>query len=502
MLRTVAISTLFAVIPLLLLRTLFSDILPPVWPDEALFSSPAAALVRGEGFVTPVLTGLIPGMETATLWNSPLYIVFLSLTYLFTGESLIAGRTLSLIFALMFLILFSSAVYRRTNRASIAVIATVLVALDLTFIRASNMIRMDSLALLFGFWSFITSRVDRPRPFRSGVLAGLAGLSHPIGIYAALLLLVRYRLHWQSLLRALFGIFLVFVPWLIYISIHFDIFQLQFLAQMTRKAELSGLVESETGGALRVYLSQYGGGALSMWIVLLFLTGAVFWQTFTMFQMARRNRKVSSSLWSRRITGAIESVLAQEYVMAFFGFLVVLGVVLLSSEGWYALHAGPFLIYSIALFVRRDDTGRSVKLLWITCAVFAILPVIFYSRAERSFSKYSPETIKASLLLESSDCKSILLRSVPDPYFWLRKDRPDLQILEFIPAKLNVTVDESDLYNTYSQTDCFFLNRHHSWNPVLKDYMENHADEFEEVVIESHPPAESPLTLYRKVKNN
>lgn len=498
MLRAVTISSIISITILVFLRGLFDHVLPPVWPDEALFSSTASSFAEGKGFITPVLIGLIPGMDEATLWNSPLYMVFLSLVYLVTGESLEAGRYLSLFFACAFLVLFSSALYRRTNRAAIAIIATSLVALDITFIRASNTIRMDTLALLFAYWSFITGKVDRPRAFRSGVLAGLAGLSHPIGIYTVLLLFVRYRFHWQSWARAIPGIFLVFIPWLIYISNHTEIFEQQFIAQMTRKADLAGIVESETGGSIRVYLSQYGGGFLSMWMLAIFLVVATVWQGLSMFQLARRNRKVSSYLWTRKITGAIESVLTQEYVIAFFGFLAVMAVVLLSSEGWYALHAGPFFIYSLALFVKRDQSGRSLKLFWIGCFVFLILPFMFYTRMNRSFDRYRPLELKASILAETNGCKRILVRSVPDPYFWLREHNENLQVFEFIPAKLRIEKDSSDLVETYKSMDCFLLNQHHDWNPHLKTYLFENIDRFEKTSITTAPPADSVLTLYRK----
>ena len=51
---------------------LFHTNIPVIWPDEVLFFNPSWELSHNGIMRTSVLDGLIPGMDTHTLWMPPL----------------------------------------------------------------------------------------------------------------------------------------------------------------------------------------------------------------------------------------------------------------------------------------------------------------------------------------------------------------------------------------------------------------------------------------------
>ena len=74
---------------------IFPTQIPTTWPDAVLFFNPSWELMANGTMRTSVLTGLIPGMDTHTLWMPPLYIIFLSgIMHIFPSE-LLTARLLS-----------------------------------------------------------------------------------------------------------------------------------------------------------------------------------------------------------------------------------------------------------------------------------------------------------------------------------------------------------------------------------------------------------------------
>lgn len=68
------------------------DIFPVVWPDEVLFFSPSLSFATEGHLKTNVLNGLIPGMESKTLWMPPVYFLFSGFTLSVFPDSLTTIR--------------------------------------------------------------------------------------------------------------------------------------------------------------------------------------------------------------------------------------------------------------------------------------------------------------------------------------------------------------------------------------------------------------------------
>lgn len=515
-----------------------SAYLPLPWPDEALFSSPAAAFASGKGLISPVLSGLIPGMDEATLWNSPLYMWLLGILYMVTGESIFTGRLLSLGLALASLVVLERIArsiigvrrleYGRTE--FLVTIALMTVALDPTFIRSANVIRMDMLAL---FWmllaiNFLLHFIRSPESlyfsFLAGIAGGLAGISHPFAIIVLPVFVIFLIPHWKAFPVAFAGGLLGFSPWLIYIARYPDIFIEQFLSQMTRKSDMISLFGGDTGGIFIVFASQYGGGQIFMILFLLFFLTLYCFLFIAWIVRMLRNR---SQGWFR---AAFDG---QRFVIV---YVIVLPFILLASEGWYALYAWIFAvpallsIYPDRLFLRESFSVFRKRPLafevtqanfFITAGVlfFAVNIALIYKHQIDADTAYSVDNRLADIhsLSARHGCQTIYLRTIPDPYFHLRSEHllpnsmtdslistqvspsaaRNREILQFIPGKLKLAND-TELRKRYDSIDCFFLNPHDSWEPHLSEYLLNHSSDFDVIPM----PEYENLEDIRLVKRN
>lgn len=474
---------------------------PYPWPDEALFSSPAAALASGDGFVTPVLFGLIPGMEEATLWNGPVLSVLVSILYWMTGESLHSGRIVSLIAGILGLMVFFRMTGSVTGNLRFRIVAVAILAFDPTFVRASNAIRMDLLSLLMvliamDFFMRQQQKSSYLQMFLAGLATGVAGMTHPFSVVLAPLWLIWILPDAKKILMGILGGLIGFFPWAVYIANHFDLFLVQFAAQMGRKPKMFTLWGGDTGGALKVFFSQYGGGAVSILGFALVLLVTMSLAAYGLYRYYRGYRR-----------GSVERGKLIFFSRLFASTIVILSMIVYSSEGWYALYAGPFLLL-VALFLlsneNPNESDRIANLRWIPFAAaggfffLAMAMIVFKNETLYSTERSVLEREKA-IVHATAQCQSLYLRSVPDPYFALRQSRPNMELLEFIPGKLSFPgYDEQRLHARYDKIDCFLLNQSHSWEPILHGYLESNKEGFDRLIIVSPPPLQEHTLWIRK----
>ncbi len=510
-----------ACVLLFILTRLHFSYWPLTWPDEALFSSPAAELARTGVLATPVLYGLMPGMERATLWNGPLFMVLLSGLYYFTGESLPVARSLALVCGFAALLIFFALARRLFGRPILAGALTVLLALDPTFLRAANTARMDmlTLGLLLACWLLLLRGLDLRATGRSparifdsyffaGLCAGVAGLAHPAGVLGLPVILIFAWPVAGAFLRAGVGMLAGIAPWFVYIAPHFELFQIQFLSQIERKL---GMLEvaggGDTGGVAVVFFSQYGGTRVLMIITLAVLALTFLAGTLRLREAARAPARFRMAL----------------------AFGTVTALVILASEAWYALYVGPLWIlaagilfeqplrsadaprgdFSIPAVVARLAPSTRVAA-FVFFALFPLIQIVFTVR-HRVFLN-TPARVKqfeSQLVDAAAACESIYLRVRPDPYFRLRENYPNLEVLEFIPGKLQIAgkgdffqarygVPDYSAYleRRFQSIDCFLLDDHGDWEPPLTAYLDRSRARFSgmRITVESL----EPVTLWRR----
>jgi len=453
---------------------------PLFWPDEALFSSPAIELARSGQMGTAVLAGLIPGIAKVTLWNAPLFMVLLSFIYTFTGESLLVMRSFSLVLGVGVLYVVAELLERlRFSRFYVCGIPVLLV-LDLTFSRAANTGRMDMLTLLFLVLAFrqilllyyAVEPNTRRRLFWAGLYGGLAVISHPGGAMVIVLYGIFMYRQWQRLLVVLTGFSLPLLGWALYIIPHFTEFELQFLSQIVRKAGMleSATGQSDTGGLLVVFFSQFGSSRMLMIAAAISLALA-----FGVGAIALRRQKPARPLF-----GAAVAI-----------FLLVLA----GSEAWYAVYVGPFLLIFVADLDRHQSRWYHRIPLFVV-ALFALSSTLIYTIGERQ--KGTGQAVlpfMKNVVLATQSCQSVYLRVRPDPYFHLRTARPDLEVLEFIPGKLYYPGIAEALKHRFKEIDCFLLDGNDSWEPILTEYLRS--ESFQVVEVPAMPPLQGVRLLQR-----
>jgi len=277
-------------------------------PDEAWFASPAVNLVKhghmGTSVIDPMSTGLTQ-IDRYTYWVMPLHLLAQALWYKVAGISLQSVRTLSLLWGFLGLWAWFVIVRHLSSNRHVALLAVILIALDLVFISQSASGRMDIMCAALGFAGIATYLSLRERNLTTALLtshvfAAASVFTHPNGIFASASLAFlalyfdRKRLQWKHLIFAapyvlaagLWGLYILQAP-------------ATFVSQLT--ANVAGLGNQNAGwmrsgrfaGLLapwasikaeltQRYLPVYGfapdattGGRLKMLVPALFLTGIV-----------------------------------------------------------------------------------------------------------------------------------------------------------------------------------------------------------------------------------
>ncbi len=475
-------------------------------------------------FRTNVLRGLIPGMDEATLWNSPLHMTLLAGVYTLTGESLIAGRSMSLLFAFGVVFLFARITRRffgedneSKTSGRLLILLPLLLVFDLTFQRSANTIRMDALALLFflGAYDFLTrefyaGRRSLSRPFLAGLCMGLAALTHPIAILLPPVVILWLGLRPVAILTAALGAVAGLLPWLPYILAHPQIFCVQFMSQLVRKQDILSVTGGDTGGMFVVFTSQYGG---SFW----WMFGAAIAFAFVL------GAGLLSLVEAARSRGLRELV-RSSFFRIYLSFVVVFVMVLFASEAWYPVYVGPWFLWTAAALFQKgeqDRTARSRRVILRTALMivggFLILSSLgFTAREHGRGTAHRAADFTQRLAVAASSCESVYVRSFPDPYFALRRSSPQTEVLEFVPGKLIFDPERMPLQSLrecialpggqraylrrrFAEIECFLLNPADDWEPILRDYLRENSSDFTVTPISAEAPL-APARLFRRIR--
>jgi 4-amino-4-deoxy-L-arabinose transferase-like glycosyltransferase len=217
--------------------------------DEPGFVDVAVNVMTRGVVGTPAYEGLLPGAESHVYWQPPLYFLGLAGWFATVGVGLVQARTFSMVWAVTIVILVY-AMARRHAAPTPSLIAAVLLAVSYWLTNRADVARMDAMCIALTFASILIyqyahDRARLPLFGLSGLLAGLAFLTHPLGIVAittlATHLVVSER---RGLLRTprtyvVFACFTVpMAGWLGFVLQDFDSFRLQMGAQLARKQQL------------------------------------------------------------------------------------------------------------------------------------------------------------------------------------------------------------------------------------------------------------------------
>ena len=493
---------------------LFQTYIPVIWPDEVLFFSPSYELGINGIMRTMVMEGLIPGMDTHTLWMPPAYIILLSGVFQIFPAELLTARLFSSFISIGSLLLVYKICLQFNFSFKRTLGVLILLATDFLFLKFSHTARMESLCLFFALsaFYFLLRRDARPSVstldiFLSGICLSLSFLSHPFGIVHSIpvlfLLYQRNALTIKNLALYAVAGFLPIAAWGVYVIPNWDFFVVQFGAQLSRKNELLG--KFSWIDKVKIIFSVYKFPMIKLGLfaitLSLFLFGLV---------KSRFKNQENVFTWIKKVPE----------VFFFVWLITILGFLFLSSESWYVFHmVVPFTLLLSSLI---DVQSKSYTGFFVISLLYNIL-ITSWILFSNYFIYKSPEKTNEffSLIEKEVERKNnIYLQAIPDPYFYLRKKFPDKTLHEFIPgelsgmnaknpdgsdkksllqslgiAKKSYKIDSEFYKETIHKQEVFLFYNENLMNDYIRTYLAENPDKFERKLIQIETPKGSDLKL-------
>lgn len=442
-----------------------------------------------------MLKGLIPGMSTHTLWMPPLFFYFQAFLFQIFPISLEVSRMGTAILGVASIFFFSEIAREFGIKKNYRIVLKILIISDFLFFKISHSARMESLCVFFAILSiyFVVYKMSEGKPvsririFLSGLSLGLSFLSHPFALayipILGFLIFQRRSLEYKNLFYFSLGFLVSLSTWLVYVLPNWEIFQIQFGAQLGRKKELFGfftLVKK-----FRIIFSEF---RFPIYKVIIFLV-----TVFTFIHL----------IISEKIYLNWKEVFNKHSLLSFsFVYLIIIVIFLIiSSESWYVYH----FIFPLSLFVislASYKPSSYVDIPWILSLVynFSIYASFIYLNLIQVDMHKLTEVYHKQIDSVIEGSKTIYLQSIPDSYFYFRKHKPELEVYEFIPGEL--PIPEDYYRDKIISFDAYVFYEPDLMNSVLKKFFEANQNSFhiEEIQIETPKKAdlEMKATIYVK----
>jgi 4-amino-4-deoxy-L-arabinose transferase-like glycosyltransferase len=453
---------------------------PMPWPDEALFADVSRQLILHGKLALPALQGLLPGLDQRMYLMPPVYFLSVALMFLSFGVSQVAMRALSLVTALLILLVMTRISPRHKSSPILMVVPSILLCFDCVFMRGATIGRMEMLAMLFSLsalalFESLRQSSSLRRAAACGLLAGLAGLTHPIGAVAAVAIGLGFLIERRPLKE--FGLYLLagglcLAAWGIYILIDIPAFKGQFGAQLSRKVRMQAGLQK----ILTDYAYWYRPLKWQVWL---------YWGVGTLGV----------------VVGTIRGTVSRTFLI----YQLLLSVLVLNFyEQWYGIWLLPGMalgfasLFQAVLDLRTKVAYAAGALVGLVVGLFSVPNAVAMVRKQLDTAASDgvrntlawAESIRQSLPPNSR----VLVAAIPDPYFTL-VGRDDIQVLEFLPKAIFV---ESDVYRKFVNSADYVVIGGFIVSWSLLNYVEQHGEKLSGVAL---PGTEQrPLLLYRLKK--
>lgn len=424
-------------------------ILPQVWPDEILFFSPSENLFKTGHLSTTVLSGLIPGMDQKTLWMPPVFMIVQSALFFLFPVSLETIRlfAVSLSFSAAVLVYAILKEFRFSKLACLIGFLSLLT--EVLFFRFGNSARMEGITAFFFLaciFTLLKWQSDSVYSYSmAGFLFSFSVLSHPFALGFGLTIFwlgfIFFPFRWKNLICFTFAFLIPVFGWLLYMNPDWNLFIVQFGAQLIRKKTLFSSFSLLT--KLNIFLFGFGWiKARAVWLIFFFagLLYLVSKERIKDFKNVTGNKLLFLGIW----------------------LFTLLFALFTSTEGYYVYHFMFPMAMGLAILVDSKYTKIALASLVISLgANFHFVYIHWIQHNTEIIWKTQTERLKTVLTSQ----KKVYLQALPDPYFSLRTDLPNLELLEFIPGELEFPSEEYK--TTLALQDAFVVYDFHRLNPVI-----------------------------------
>lgn len=397
---------------LLVLRH-YGDAIFPCWDSEVFHLQPSQNFAEGKGAGTPALDDLLPGIRERTYWQLSFYFVVQGVWGKIFGFDLLTARWLSRILGAIGLLLLFGLARQWGLPVGVSILCVLWTALDLAYQYASNFARPDALNAVFLLLALLTFTAGMQKGenhffVTAGVGATLAMLMHPIAVpvVAVLWATLALRRQFSGLLLFSIPIATGVLAWLAYALQDWSSFVGQMKSQFFYRKDI-GLITY----MVFLFLGSTSGRALGvfplntpLWLIVIVTACVAF---------GRKHLRVG--FW--------------QLMVVIVAYLAISVGALLPYLGWFA-PMGFLLTGMLGFAIAQNRKARlvllGVALIWcgyqafhVTCAVASV----------PATSKDIPQFLQG-LEVNLPKGATVLLHGVPDPYFYLRRTRPDLHLYE------------------------------------------------------------------------
>lgn len=425
---------------------------PSVWPDEAIYADIAGNFIREGRLGTDLWQFTIPGVENHAFWYPPVFFSLLSGWFKLWGISIFSQRLFSLfaglaVVALIYLLLKAAAGQPKFSWPILTV--PTLLFFDPTFFKASHISRPEIFVLLFTLASlwFCLKAENSPKNGKvylvlSIFLACLAFLTHLIGVFAIGSLFVYLFLIRRKDIFKIFPIFLItfFAPiavWLMKVWPNLEIL----------KAQVALAAAGKQMEELYLWTILSGHSQENALLYFLYIVISAVYFVFAAISADLKYKLIASALffaWAAAIYGRM---------------------------GWYLVLAVPFIYLSAGILLieswRKYRFKKATPLLAVLFSLLLlfILQSYFGDNQKIYGVNYSYEKFTAEILNEVPDNKTVLLSSIPDPYFAFKASRHN-RLFEF-PV---LPTSPDNYLKVLSQTDYIIFTGNY-FSPIFGDLL-------------------------------
>ncbi len=388
-------------------------------------------------------------MDHKTLWMPPVFMIAQSNLFHLFPISLETIRLFAVLISFSAAILLYSILKEFKFSKLACLLGFLSLLMEVLFFRFGNSARMEGITAFFFLASLLTLLKWHSDSVFSYLIAGflfsLSVLSHPFalgfGITIFWLGFIYFPFQWKNLISFGFTFSIPILAWVLYVNPDWDLFLIQFGAQLIRKKTLFSSFTLIT--KLNIFLFGFGWIKVrAVWLIVFF--GCLFY-------VAKNERNIGNKE-------------LKENKLLFLGvwLFTILLALYSSTEGYYVYHFLFPMAMGIAFLVDSKFTLVALASLVISFgANFHFVYIHWIQSNTEIVWKTQTERLKTALSAQ----KKVYLQALPDPYFSLRTDLSNLELLEFIPGELEFPSEEYK--TTLSLQDAFVVYDTDRLNPVI-----------------------------------